>query len=52
VALPVMIFGSTAERAHQRALDHIAEYTKPKAPRGRKKAEAAALESQELEDII
>ena len=51
VALPVMIFGSTAERARERAEAHIEEYTKPKLPRGKAKA-AAVPETPSLEDLF
>ena len=51
MALPVMVFGSTAERAHERALAHIEEYTKPKPPRGRRKVEAGSAPA-EIEDLF
>ena len=51
VALPVMIFGSPAERARERAEAHIAEYTKPKLPRGRRKVEAGSAPA-EIEDLF
>ena len=50
-ALPVMIFGVTAERARERAEAHIAEYTQPKPPRGRRKAEAESA-GAEIEDLF